>query len=98
MLMISSVLNYRQANAKKENDFIYHEKVPALEDFADIQGVALVKPIGFDPLDPSISGEDLFATLVPLGVLKSVSMYSEEKAKFMRSIIEKVDMKEQELQ
>uniref|UniRef100_A0A914VNV6 BRO1 domain-containing protein n=1 Tax=Plectus sambesii TaxID=2011161 RepID=A0A914VNV6_9BILA len=94
----SDVILGKQANAKKENDFIYHEKVTSPEDMPNIQGVALVKPIGFDPLDPAISGDDLFATLVPINVLKSVSLYSEEKAKYMRAVNEKVDSKDQELQ
>lgn len=58
----------------------------------------MVKPIGFDPCDRSVSGDDLFAALLPTNVLKGVSMYSEEKAKLMRNIREKIDKKDVELE
>lgn len=57
----------------------------------------MVKAIAFDPTDRSVAGPDLFASLLPLNVVKSVSLYSEEKAKFKRSILEKVAEKDKKL-
>ncbi len=89
---------FRLTNAEKENDFIYHEKIPSTDELEQIDGVILVKPIGFDPLDTSVSGTDLFASLLPLNVVMSVSMYSEEKAKYKRSILERLEAKDDELE
>jgi tyrosine-protein phosphatase non-receptor type 23 len=56
-----------------------------------------VKALGFDPLDPTISGPDLFATLVPLDIHKANSLYSEEKAKLLRRIADMVNDRDEEL-
>lgn len=58
----------------------------------------MVKAVGFDPTDRSISGPDLFAALLPGNVLKSLSLYSEEKAKFKRAVLEKIEEKDKELE
>lgn len=58
----------------------------------------MVKAVGFDPTDPSVAGPDLFAALLPGNVLKSLSLYSEEKAKLKRAILEKVGEKDKELE
>ncbi|VDO49623.1 unnamed protein product [Onchocerca flexuosa] len=58
----------------------------------------MVKAVRFDPTDKSISGPDLFAALLPGNVLKSLSVYSEEKAKFKRALLEKIEEKDKELE
>lgn len=58
----------------------------------------MVKAIELDPTDPSIAGDDLFSGLIPMKALKSVSFYSEEKAKLKRSVIERVEKKNKELE
>lgn len=63
-----------------------------------VQGVNMVKAVGFDPTDKSISGPDLFAALLPGNVLKSLSVYSEEKAKFKRALLEEIEEKNKELE
>uniref|UniRef100_F1KR77 Tyrosine-protein phosphatase non-receptor type 23 n=1 Tax=Ascaris suum TaxID=6253 RepID=F1KR77_ASCSU len=97
VVFATDVVVAKETNAKKENDFIYHERVPKREELGIIEGVAMVKPIGFEPTDRSVAGDDLFAALLPMNVLKSVSMYSEEKAKFKRAILERVEAKDKEL-
>ena len=47
-------------NAKKENEFIYHEKVPEFETLPKHKGAPLVKGIPFDVTDPEILGSDVF--------------------------------------
>lgn len=92
----------RTDNAKKENDVVYHERITKKEELAMPkilpQVESTVKPIGFDPCDYSISGEDLFKALLPTNVIKAVSLYSEEKAKFRRNVIDKVEKKDGDLE
>lgn len=93
---------YRADNAKKENDVVYHERITKKEDLTPIsirpQVQATVKSVGFDHCDYSVSGEDLFKALLPPSVIKAVSLYSEEKAKFRRKIIERVENKDADLE
>ncbi|CAG9534199.1 unnamed protein product [Cercopithifilaria johnstoni] len=98
VVFLNDIILGKQRNAKKENDFIYHDRMPKPEELAVVEGVNMVKTVGFDPTDKSISGPDLFATLLPGNVLKSLSVYSEEKAKFKRALLEEVEEKNKELE
>ncbi len=74
-------------NAKKENEFVFHEKVPEIASLEEPKGASLVKGIGFDPSDPEgPCGPDIFARLVPYSAHEAASLYSEEKAKLLRCI------------
>ncbi|KAF7630759.1 BRO1 domain-containing protein [Meloidogyne graminicola] len=75
-----------EGNARRENDFVYHERV------------LMVKPLSFDPCEPSVAGDDLFRELLPTDVIKTVSMYSEEKDKFKREVLDLVAQKDSELE
>ncbi|VDM43267.1 unnamed protein product, partial [Toxocara canis] len=97
VVFATDVVVAKETNAKKENDFIYHERIPRREELTMVEGVSMVKPIGFEPTDRSIAGDDLFAALLPMNVLKSVSMYSEEKAKLKRAVFDRVEAKDREL-
>ncbi|PIO68197.1 hypothetical protein TELCIR_10029 [Teladorsagia circumcincta] len=58
---LSDVVGTKLGNAKKENEFIYHERVPGNEELCkDLEGLCKVRPLSFDPLDISVGGEDLF--------------------------------------
>jgi len=83
--------------SKKENEFIYHEKVPDLANMQEIKGASLVKGIAFDMNDPDVSGPDLFKRLVSLEAHESSSLYSEEKAKLLRNICGDIEMADSEL-
>lgn len=83
--------------ATKENEFVYHEKVPPLDSLPEVKGASLVKGIPFDPSDPEVSGQDIFARLVPMEAHEASSLYSEEKAKLLRKINAAIDEKDQEL-
>ncbi|XP_062841796.1 tyrosine-protein phosphatase non-receptor type 23b [Trichomycterus rosablanca] len=80
-------------SAKKDNDFIYHESVPAIDSLAAVKGVSLVKPVPVTLTDPSITGPDLFSKLVPMASHEASSLYSEEKAKLLREVMAKSDDK-----
>uniref|UniRef100_A0A0N4U137 BRO1 domain-containing protein n=1 Tax=Dracunculus medinensis TaxID=318479 RepID=A0A0N4U137_DRAME len=90
---VNDIVTAKETNAQKENDFIYHEKIPRHDELDIVEGVCMVKAIELDPTDPSIAGDDLFSGLIPMKALKSVSFYSEEKAKLKRSVIERVEKK-----
>ena len=50
--MVTGKLN----NAKKENDFIYHEPVPVVDKLPEVKPHCLVKGVGFDTTDEAIAG------------------------------------------
>uniref|UniRef100_A0A8C7I537 Tyrosine-protein phosphatase non-receptor type 23 n=1 Tax=Oncorhynchus kisutch TaxID=8019 RepID=A0A8C7I537_ONCKI len=85
-------------SAKKDNDFIYHETVPSLETLASVKGAPLVKALPVNPTDPSVTGPDLFAKLVPMAAHEASSLYSEEKAKLLRDIMAKIDSRNDTLE
>uniref|UniRef100_A0AAQ5X2Q9 Tyrosine-protein phosphatase non-receptor type 23 n=1 Tax=Amphiprion ocellaris TaxID=80972 RepID=A0AAQ5X2Q9_AMPOC len=77
-------------SAKKDNDFIYHETVPSLETLASVKGAPLVKALPVNPTDPTVTGPDLFAKLVPmaapLGDVKVIVENGKNKSLFMDSL------------
>uniref|UniRef100_A0A3B4T7I2 Tyrosine-protein phosphatase non-receptor type 23 n=1 Tax=Seriola dumerili TaxID=41447 RepID=A0A3B4T7I2_SERDU len=85
-------------SAKKDNDFIYHETVPSLETLASVKGAPLVKALPVNPTDPSVTGPDLFAKLVPMAAHEASSLYSEEKAKLLRDVMVKIESKNETLE
>ncbi|CAI4230145.1 unnamed protein product [Auanema sp. JU1783] len=97
---LSDVVNGKLKNADDENRLIYHERVPSAEELQNnsVEGLCKVKPLGFDPLDPSIGGEDIFSTLLPPSVLATVSEYEDQKAKLRREIMQEIEEKNEELQ
>ncbi|XP_017480678.1 PREDICTED: tyrosine-protein phosphatase non-receptor type 23-like [Rhagoletis zephyria] len=83
---VGDVIAAKLGNAKKENDFIYHEKVPPVESLTEITGAPLVKGIPFSITDPEIAGVDIFARLVPIEAHETASLYSARKDEILRSI------------
>ena len=73
--------------AKKDNDFVYHERVLELAALEPIAPAQLAKPVAFDPRARDVlQGEDLFRRLLPLEVHSAASLYSEEKARLLRAV------------
>ncbi|CAH0557308.1 unnamed protein product [Brassicogethes aeneus] len=89
------VVEGKRKAAKNENEFIYHEEVPAKEALQEVKGASLVKGIPFSVNDPEVSGQDIFARLVPMEAHEAASLYSEKKAEFIRELGELVDNKDQ---
>ena len=58
----------------------------------------MVKPIAFDPCDPSIAGDDLFQALLPTDVVKAISLDSEHKNNYRKEMLNKVQQKDAELE
>ena len=63
----------------------------------ELKGASLVKGIGFEVTDPDVVGTDIFSRLVPLEAHEASSLYSEEKAKLLRSIGDEIESKDNEL-
>jgi programmed cell death 6-interacting protein len=80
----------------KDNDFIYHQTVPAEAALQPVSKMPAAKPIPVSELYggqdiQKIIGPDIFQKIVPMSVTESASMYDEEKAKLIRSEAEKVE-------
>ncbi|KNC98241.1 uncharacterized protein SPPG_06641 [Spizellomyces punctatus DAOM BR117] len=100
-----NLITDRKNVAVKDNDMIYHDSVPKVETLPAIEKLNAVKPITFADICvngqadiPKIIGPDIFQRLVPLSVHESASLYSEEKAKLLRSQQERVEAANGELQ
>ncbi|KAM7063404.1 tyrosine-protein phosphatase non-receptor type 23 isoform 1-T1 [Molossus nigricans] len=91
------VIGGKYNSAKKDNDFIYHEAVPALDALQPVKGAPLVKPLPVNPTDPAVTGPDIFAKLVPMAAHEASSLYSEEKAKLLREMVAKIEDKNEVL-
>ncbi|NXD62022.1 PDC6I protein, partial [Eolophus roseicapillus] len=79
-------INRALTAAKKDNDFIYHDRVPDLKDLEAIGKASLVKstPVVV-PLSQKFT--DLFEKMVPLQVQQSVSVYNQRKADLVNRLI-----------
>ncbi|XP_040820444.1 programmed cell death 6-interacting protein isoform X2 [Ochotona curzoniae] len=75
----SDKINRALTAAKKDNDFIYHDRVPDLKDLDPIGKATLVKPT---PVSVPISQKftDLFEKMVPVSVQQSLAAYNQRKA------------------
>lgn len=93
----NDVIEGKRKAAKNENEYIYHEEVPEKETLPSVKGAPLVKGISFSINDPEVSGPDIFARLIPMKVHEASSLYSEEKAKILRSVGSKIEEKDQQL-
>ncbi|KAM6422444.1 LOW QUALITY PROTEIN: tyrosine-protein phosphatase non-receptor type 23 [Rhynochetos jubatus] len=91
------VIGGKYNSAKKDNDFIYHEAVPALDSLQSVKGAPLVKALPVNPTDPAVTGPDIFAKLVPMAAHEASSLYSEEKAKLLRDVMAKIEAKNEVL-
>ncbi|KAI1800275.1 vacuolar protein-sorting protein BRO1 [Daldinia bambusicola] len=86
----------------KDNDYIYHQTVPAEASLIPVPKLPAAKPIPVNELYSGqdiqrITGPDLFAKIVPFTVTESASLYDEEKAKLVRAEAERVDLANSEL-
>nr|XP_033786238.1 programmed cell death 6-interacting protein isoform X2 [Geotrypetes seraphini] len=83
---LSDKINRALTAAKKDNDFIYHDRVPDPKDLESIGKATLVKstPINI-PLSQKFN--DLFEKMVPLAVQQSMSLYNQRKADLVNKSI-----------
>ena len=86
----------KQTTLVKDNDFIYHQTVPAEAAVLPVTKMPAAKAIPVSELYQGqdiqrIIGPDIFQKIVPMAVTEQASMYDEEKAKLIRSEAEKVE-------
>ncbi|KAI4237574.1 MAG: hypothetical protein LQ349_001745 [Xanthoria aureola] len=86
----------RLAAFNKDNDFIYHQNIPAETTLSVIPKLPAAKAIPVSELYQGqdiqrIIGPDIFQKLVPMSVTESASLYDEEKAKLIRAEAENVE-------
>ena len=72
---VHDVVGGKLKAAEKENEFVYHEKVPDRASLPEIKGASLVKGTPFDIQDPEIAGQDIFHRLVPMEAHEASSLY-----------------------
>src|SRR5277367_4327255 len=90
------------AELVKDNDYIYHQTVPAEAALAVIPKLPAAKAIPVSELYAGqdiqrITGPDIFQKIVPMSVTESASLYDEEKAKLVRAETERVETANSEM-
>lgn len=86
----------------KDNDYIYHQNVPAAASLSTIPKLPAAKAIPVSELYAGqdiqrITGPDIFQKIVPMSVTESASLYDEEKAKLVRAETERVETANSEM-
>lgn len=86
----------------KDNDYIYHQTVPAEASLSVIPKLPAAKAIPVSELYAGqdiqrITGPDIFQKIVPMSVTESASLYDEEKAKLVRAETERVEIANSEM-
>ncbi|KAF6737881.1 Programmed cell death 6-interacting protein [Oryzias melastigma] len=79
-------INRALTAAKKDNDFIYHDRVPEVKDLEQIGKAALVKATAITP-PLSQKFTDLFEKMVPMAVQQSMSVYGQRKAETVNRLV-----------
>ena len=92
----------RLSTFNKDNDFIYHQTIPAEASLPVVPKLAAAKAIPVSELYQGqdiqcIIGPDIFQKIVPMAVTESASLYDEEKAKLVRAEAEKVETADGEM-
>ncbi|KAL3043907.1 hypothetical protein OYC64_003705 [Pagothenia borchgrevinki] len=83
---LTEKINRALTAAKKDNDFIYHDRVPEVKDLEHIGKAALVKPTAITP-PLSQKFADLFEKMVPMAVQQSMSNYGQRKAETVNRLV-----------
>ncbi|KAF5615821.1 vacuolar sorting BRO1 [Fusarium sp. NRRL 52700] len=97
-----STVQTQLQSALRDNDYVYHQEVPAEASLEAVAKLPAAKPIPVSELYAGqdiqrITGPDLFAKIVPFAVTESASLYDEEKAKLVRAEAERVETANDEM-
>ncbi|MCJ1313889.1 bck1-like resistance to osmotic shock [Agyrium rufum] len=92
----TSLVSEKLASFIKDNDFIYHQTIPAEASLPVIPKLPAAKAIPVSELYQGqdiqrIIGPDIFQRIVPMAVTESASLYDEEKAKLVRAESQSVE-------
>ncbi|CAG8632352.1 8046_t:CDS:2 [Acaulospora morrowiae] len=98
-----ALITEKKNSATRDNDIVYHDVVPQENVISPIDKLILAKPIPIQDLYlpneiQRVIGPDIFQRLIPLSVHESASLYSEEKAKIVRSETERCDLANGEME
>lgn len=88
--------------AERDNDVVYHEKAPLFDTLPPVDQTDVASAIGVrdtfaQPELQRALGPDILPGLVPLSVLESASLYSEEQAKLVRAESARVEQADAEI-
>ncbi|MEQ2214675.1 hypothetical protein XENOCAPTIV_016158, partial [Xenoophorus captivus] len=83
---LTDKINRALTAAKKDNDFIYHDRVPEVKDLEHIGKAALVKATAIAP-PLSQKYTDLFEKMVPMAVQQSMGIYGQRKAETVNKLV-----------
>lgn len=97
-----ALCNEAKVSEQRDNDLIYHEALPSEAALPPIEKSSVGEPIAIQevygaPEVQKVVGQDIFVRLVPLSVHQSASLYSEEKAKLIRTEGERCETADTEL-
>lgn len=93
---MSATINKLYPEAKKDNEFIYNEKVPTVDSLKPVGRAALAKALPVSsPLTTTF--HDLFTRLVPMQVHQALVTFDSKKDELVREEIAKVRESTQEL-
>ncbi|XP_051991917.1 programmed cell death 6-interacting protein isoform X2 [Xyrauchen texanus] len=83
---LTDKINRALTAAKKDNDFIYHDRVPEVKDLEHIGKASLVKATAVQtPLSQKFT--DLFENMVPMAVQQSVSAANSRKSDTVNRLV-----------
>ncbi|XP_034455456.1 programmed cell death 6-interacting protein isoform X2 [Hippoglossus hippoglossus] len=83
---LTDKINRALTAAKKDNDFIYHDRIPDVKDLEHIGKATLVKPTAITtPLSQKFT--DLFEKMVPMAVQCSMNIYNQRKAETVNRLV-----------
>jgi hypothetical protein len=97
-----SIVQEKLTTLTKDNDFIYHQTVPAEASLGVVPKLPAAKAVPVSELYQGqdiqrIIGPDIFQRIVPMSVTESASLYDEEKAKLVRAETEKAEQANDEM-
>lgn len=98
-----ALIGEAKQTAQNDNDLIYHDLVPSeaslppIDKAASVADPLPIQEIYAAPEVQKLVGQDIFIKLVPLSVIESSSLYSEEKAKILRSEGERCEIADGEM-
>lgn len=82
---------------EKDNDLIYHDKLPDKINIPLIKPMEGTKPVSYEDIINSFECDDLFKQIVPMEAHESLSIYSERQADLIRKVSENVQISNEEL-
>lgn len=81
---------------KKDNDFIYNDRVPSHSSLDAIPKATIAKPVRL--AGPASNFVDLFASLLPVEVSRAMNSYGDKRNQLVTMEIQKLKEATQELQ